>query len=153
MPLTRRTLLLAAAVLPLARPGTAQPAPAIHVVKDPNCECCTAWVEHLQANGFAVTVEEMHAGLLVAFKAERGVPLDLQSCHTAEVGGYIIEGHVPAGDIVHLLSERPEALGLAVPGMPYGSPGMGPEVEREAYEVVLFQADGATVAWASYEAA
>lgn len=153
MTLSRRALLLAAAALPLARPGAAQDAPAIHVVVDPNCECCTAWVEHLRAAGLAVTVEEMYAGLLVALKAEKGIPLDLRSCHTAEAGGYVIEGHVPAPDILRLLAERPEALGIAVPGMPWGSPGMGPEEEREAYEVTLFRADGTRAVWTAYAAA
>lgn len=153
MPLTRRHLLLACASLPLATPVLAQADRRIHVLKDPNCECCTGWVSHLQAAGFEVSVEEMHAGLLAAWKADAGVPLGLTSCHTGEAGGYLVEGHVPAADIDRLLAERPEALGLAVPGMPYGSPGMGPESERDAYDVILFRADGTTEVWASYEAA
>jgi hypothetical protein len=153
MPVTRRALLLAGAALPLAAPALAQPERTLHVRKDPSCECCTAWVEHLRQAGFDVTVEEVHAGLLVTYKAERGVPLELQSCHTGEAGGYVVEGHVPAADIDRLLAERPEALGLAVPGMPYGSPGMGDEAERDAYEVILFRADGTSEVWASYAAA
>lgn len=153
MPLSRRAFLTLSAALPFAGGATAQTAAAIHVRKDPNCECCTGWVEHLQANGFEVTVEELHAGLLVAFKTERSIPVELQSCHTGEVEGYLLEGHVPATDIERLLAERPDALGLAVPGMPFGSPGMGSEANREAYEVILFRADGAVETWTSYEAA
>lgn len=153
MPLTRRALLLAGASLPLAAPALAQASWRVHVLKDPNCECCTAWVDHLRAAGFEVDIEELHAGLLAVRKAELGVPLALQSCHTGETEGYVLEGHVPAADIERLLAERPGALGLAVPGMPYGSPGMGPETEREAYEVILFRDDGSTEMWASYEAA
>lgn len=153
MLLTRRALLLGAAILPLARPALAAPERRIHVRKDPNCECCTGWVEHLQAASFEVSVEEVHAGLLVAFKAERGIPVDLQSCHTGEAEGYLFEGHVPAGDVERLLTERPDALGLAVPGMPYGSPGMGMETERDAYEVILFRQDGSAEVWNTYGAA
>ena len=154
-PLTRRDLLLTSAALALATvaPAQAAPARAIHVRLDPNCECCTGWVAHLREAGFAVTEEEMHAGLLAAWKVQAGVPLPLNSCHTGEAGGYLFEGHVPAADVERLLQERPEALGLAVPGMPYGSPGMGPEEERDAYEVILFRADGTTEVWAAYAAA
>ena len=153
MPITRRVLLAAGAALPFAAPARAAPERRVHVRKDPNCECCTAWAAHLRDAGFDVTEEAMHAGLLVALKAEVGVPLELQSCHTGEAGGYVVEGHVPAADIDRLLAERPDALGLAVPGMPYGSPGMGPETERDAYEVVLFRRDGSTEVWTAYEAA
>lgn len=153
MPLSRRAFLVLSATLPWARGAAAQASGAIHVRKDPNCECCTGWVEHLRTAGFEVTVEEMHAGLLVAFKAERGIPVALQSCHTGEVEGYLLEGHVPAADVRRLLAERPAALGLAVPGMPYGSPGMGPESERDAYEVTLFRSDGSSDVWSAYEAA
>lgn len=153
MPLSRRAFLVLSATLPLARGATAQTSSAIHVRKDPNCECCTAWVDHLRAAGFEVTLEEMHAGLLVVFKAERGIPVALQSCHTGEVEGFLLEGHVPAIDIERLLAERPDALGLAVPGMPIGSPGMGSEAERDAYEVILFRKDGSAEVWNAYDAA
>lgn len=156
--LTRRALLASglasggALALAAASAG-AQEGPRIHVRLDANCECCTAWTAHLREAGFAVTEEEVYAGLLVAWKAERGIPLELQSCHTGETGGYLVEGHVPAADVERLLAERPDALGLAVPGMPYGSPGMGPEEDREAYDVILFRADGSTEVWSAYAAA
>lgn len=110
--------------------------PAILVHKDPNCGCCAGWVQHLKAAGFAVAVEET-ADLDVVRK-RLGVPVDLAACHTAEVAGYVIEGHVPAPAIRQLLEKRPVAIGLAVPGMPPGSPGMGGAPGR--YEVVLFGA-------------
>ena len=99
MLLTRRHLLLACASLPLATPVLAQTDRRIHVLKDPNCECCTGRVSYLQGAGFDVTVEEIHAGLLAVRKGELGVPINLQSCHTGEVEGYVLEGHVPAADI------------------------------------------------------
>jgi hypothetical protein len=153
--LTRRRLLLTGGALAVAAATPARAAldRSIHVRLDPNCECCTGWTAHLREAGFAVTEEEMHAGLLAVWKVEAGVPHRLISCHTGEAGGYVIEGHVPAADIDRLLLKRPDARGLAVPGMPYGSPGMGPETERDAYDVVLFRADGSTEIWAAYPAA
>ena len=123
----RRALLSGLAVATLAAsPGFAQPT-AIHVVKGTGCECCNAWVAYLRDEGFAVTEEERYGTLLMTYKNEVGVPQKMISCHTGMVDGYVLEGHVPAADIRRLLSERPEAIGLAVPGMPYGSPGMGSE--------------------------
>lgn len=152
---TRRRLLLSAGAFILAGavPSVAAPDRRIHVRLDANCECCAAWTAHLRDAGYAVTEETVYAGLLVVWKEERGIPIRLRSCHTGEAGGYLIEGHVPAADIDRLLLERPDAMGLAVPGMPYGSPGMGPETEREAFEVILFRADGTNEVWASYPAA
>ncbi|WP_249976831.1 DUF411 domain-containing protein [Vreelandella olivaria] len=97
-------------------------ASGIEVHSDPNCGCCGAWVDHLEEEGF--TVNHHRRDDLRAFKASNGVPPALASCHTAIVDGYVIEGHVPASDIQRLLDERPEVVGLAVPGMPHGSPGM-----------------------------
>ncbi len=157
MPITtsRRAFLVASAAWTFAAAGPARAATerTVHVRLDANCECCSAWTAHLREAGFDVTEEVLHAGLLVAYKAEKGIPLELQSCHTGEAGGYLLEGHVPAADIDRLLAERPVALGLAVPGMPYGSPGMGPEDDREAYEVILFRADGTREVWSAYGAA
>ena len=114
----------------------------IHVVKNPQCGCCNAWIEILEGKGFNVTTEDRSNSDLAVFKFENGIPKDMTSCHTAKIGGYFIEGHVPASDIKRLIAERPDALGLAVPAMPYGSPGMGPEDQREAYDVYIIRTDG-----------
>ncbi len=127
--------------------------PAIHVMKDPNCGCCSAWIEILENDGFAVTTEPSPGTLLMRYKLDNGIPQEMVSCHTGRVDGYMIEGHVPVAEIRRMLDERPDAVGLAVPGMPYGSPGMGPENEREAYEVFLVRRDGSTEVYASYSAA
>ena len=132
-------VLVAAAVLsPISTGVTAEQAP-ITVHKDPNCGCCTGWVRHLQKNGFATNVDE--TSQIDAVKERLGVPDDLVSCHTAEIAGYVIEGHVPAQAIRRLLMEKPTAKGLAVPGMPVGSPGMEGGAP-ETYEVVLFGSAG-----------
>ena len=127
--------------------------PAIHVMKDPNCGCCSAWIEILENDGFAVTTEPSPGTLLMRYKLDNGIPQEMVSYHTGRVDGYMIEGHVPVAEIRRMLDERPDAVGLAVPGMPYGSPGMGPENEREAYEVFLVRRDGSTEVYASYSAA
>jgi hypothetical protein len=142
-----------AASVATALPVAAQSRPAIHVLKDPNCGCCEAWVEVLQSEGFDVTVEASMGTLLARYKLENGIPQEMISCHTGRIEGYMIEGHVPVADIRRLLEERPDAVGLAVPGMPYGSPGMGLESEREAYEVFLIRRDGSTEVYARYSAA
>jgi hypothetical protein len=112
----------------LLMPAAAAPLAAITVHRDPSCGCCGAWVEHLRREGFDATIVETSA--LDAVKRRLGVPAELASCHTAEVQGYVVEGHVPASAIRKLLAERPQAAGLAVPGMPIGSPGMeGPRTE------------------------
>ena len=154
--MTRRRLLVSAASLAGMMPfvSAAQgSAPAIHVVKDNNCGCCSAWVEILRNTGFTVTTEASFGTLLIRHKLENGIPQEMHSCHTGEVDGYMIEGHVPPADIRRLLAERPDAIGLAVPGMPYGSPGMGPEDEREAYDVFLIRQDGSPEVFSSYETA
>ncbi|MEQ8233372.1 MAG: DUF411 domain-containing protein [Gammaproteobacteria bacterium] len=106
------------------------------VYKSPTCSCCTAWIEHLENNGFDVTVLEPTK--LDQVKSAHAVPSELRSCHTAAIGNYTIEGHVPAKDIRRLLTEQPNARGLAVPGMPVGSPGMEQGDRRDPYVVVLF---------------
>ncbi|MDO9524297.1 MAG: DUF411 domain-containing protein [Gemmobacter sp.] len=136
-----------------AVPVHAQALPPIHVVKDPGCPCCNAWISHLRDNGFPVSFEERNIEALEVYKREQGIPENLASCHTATIDGYVLEGHVPAADIRRLLSQRPVAIGLAVPGMPYGSPGMGPEAEREAYDVILIGKDGSATTFTSYAAA
>ena len=134
--LTRRGILGAAVVL-LANatcPVWAQPSPIV-VHKDPNCGCCSGWVRHLEKAGFVVKVTE--TADLDTVRKGLGVPADLASCHTAEVDGYVLEGHVPAAAVRRLLEERPNSIGLAVAGMPAGSPGMGGNVPQK-YEVILF---------------
>lgn len=153
--LSRRGFILGACAASVAAavPAKADAGSALHVLKDPNCGCCSAWVEIVQADGFEVTVEESAGTLLARYKLDNGIPQEIASCHTGRIAGYMIEGHVPPADIRRLLEERPDAIGLAVPGMPYGSPGMGSETEREAYEVFLIRRDGATEVFSSYGAA
>lgn len=122
------------------------------MVKGRGCACCSSWVEYLRVEGFAVTAEERYPGPLVAYKLELGIPQEAFSCHTALTEGYVLEGHVPVADINRLLATRPDAIGLAVPGMPYGSPGMGPEEAREAYDVLLILRDGSTEVFSRYAA-
>jgi hypothetical protein len=131
----------AGAVLAM-RPALAEAGlPKVVVSKDPSCGCCSGWVNHLKAAGFPVEVRETRE--INRVKVRLGVPQDLASCHTAEVGGYVIEGHVPADAIKRLLAEKPQAKGLAVSGMPVGSPGMEVKgVEDDTYEVVLFGPSG-----------
>jgi hypothetical protein len=123
--------------------------PSVLVHKDPACGCCAKWVEHLRAAGFTVTVDE--SAPMDAVKQRAGVPADKRSCHTAEVGGYFIEGHVPAQDIVRLVTEKPRARGLAAPGMPMGAPGMEmPGMPPAKYAVELVHADGSTEVFAEH---
>jgi hypothetical protein len=136
-----------------ALPAGAEGRPGLHVLRDPDCGCCSAWVEILQADGFEVTVEESEGAALAQYKLDNGIPQAMGSCHTGKIAGYMIEGHVPPADIRRLLDERPDAIGIGVPGMPYGSPGMGPESEREAFEVFLIGRDGSTSVYTSYAAA
>jgi hypothetical protein len=145
--------LLAAAVGALALPrllNAAPPPPVVDVWKSPSCGCCKDWVTHMQAQGFRVRV---HDSGNTAARARLKIPMALGSCHTASVGRYAIEGHVPARDVQRLLREQPYAVGLAVPGMPVGSPGMdGPEYggQRDPYEVLLVSRDGSTRVYSSY---
>ena len=115
------------------------------VYKSPTCGCCKNWISHLQENGFTVEVHNRHD--MSPIKSELGVPRHLQSCHTAKVGDYVVEGHVPAEEIARLLDEKPAVMGLAVPGMPMGSPGMeGPR--KDAYDILTFQKNGRTSVYA-----
>lgn len=123
---------------------------AMTIHKDPNCGCCTAWAERMTASGdFAATlVDEAD---MVGVKTQLRVPPELASCHTTEVAGYVIEGHVPAADIRRLLDEKPAGvIGLAVPGMPAGSPGMEVRGRRDPYEVLAFRADGSATVFARH---
>ncbi|GJD87961.1 MULTISPECIES: DUF411 domain-containing protein [Methylobacterium] len=138
---TRRAMLAGLAVgMALGPRALAAGLPEVAVTKDPTCGCCEKWVAHMREAGFTVTVTE---GPVNPVKARLGVPRDLASCHTAQVDGYAIEGHVPAGAIKRLLAERPQGIGLAVPGMPVGSPGMEVDgMEPATYDVVLFGPEG-----------
>lgn len=128
----------------------AAPGPLVEVWKDPNCGCCGDWVKHLEANGLRVKVHDTGN---TAMRARLGVAAKYGSCHTGFVGGYAIEGHVPAREVIRLLRDRPDAIGLAVPGMPVGSPGMdGPAYgnRRDAYEVLLLTRDGGSKVFQAY---
>ena len=147
----RRLFCAGAGAVALAAAAPARAAPVMTVHKDPSCGCCGAWVEHVRAAGYEARVVEVQA--INAVKARLGVPPELRSCHTAEIDGYLLEGHVPAEAIARLLAERPKARGLAVPGMPIGSPGM--EVEGQAphvYDVMLF-GEGEPTSYMRFEGA
>lgn len=140
-----------AASVAAAVPVAADARPELHVFKDPDCGCCAAWAEILKADGFEVTVEESRRTALGRYKLDNGIPHEMASCHTGRIADYMIEGHVPPADI-RRLQERQDAIGLAAPGMPFGSPGKGSETEREAYEVFLIRSDGSTEVFSSYGA-
>lgn len=127
--------------------GTVAADPTITVYKTPTCGCCTKWVEHLRANGLAVETTDLED--LRAIKSMSGIAPEQASCHTARVDGYVIEGHVPASDIKRLLAERPTAIGLTVPGMPLGSPGME-HPNPQHYEVLLLDEAGSTRVFAEH---
>ena len=139
------------AMAPLALIACAQAVSAttIDVVKTPWCGCCSEWIERMQDAGFTMTVRDVENTTPVADAA--GVPANLRSCHTASVGGYAIEGHVPAEDIRRLLDEKPDAVGLAVPGMPAGSPGMEVPGRSDTFQTVLIMRDGKHKIWATHE--
>lgn len=134
--------LIGLAVIPPAA-SRASTAPAMVVHRDPGCGCCEDWVTHVRAAGIEATI--VNEADMNAIKTRLGVPDALVSCHTAEIGGYVIEGHAPAKAILQLLRDKPEAIGLSAPGMPVGSPGMEGGGSAEAFEVVLFGANGARV--------
>ncbi len=141
--INRRGLLVAAAGL-FTGPGFAATLPPMIVHRYPSCGCCGAWVDIMRAAGFAVTVKEH--GQMDRVKQSLGVPSELQSCHTAEIAGFVIEGHVPPAEVKRLLAEAPKGRGLTVPGMPIGSPGM--EVagaKPDTYSVLLFGSDAPSI--------
>jgi len=146
--MTRKTFVKALAAVPTAMVFRLLAAtPTIQVFKTSTCGCCGNWVKHLQANGFEVAVKDvLDTG---EYRRKYGVPEKLLSCHTGVVEGYALEGHVPAAEIHRLLQERPRAKGLAVPGMPMGSPGMEGSVSQ-AYSVILFDGEGRTSVFKSY---
>ncbi len=122
----------------------------ITVWKTPNCGCCKDWVAHLQSNGFQVVTHDVPDTAPVRQKLS--LPAKFGSCHTAQLGAYVLEGHVPASEVRRLLREKPKAVGLAVPGMPVGSPGMEMGDTRDAFEVMLVLADGSSRVYQSYPA-
>lgn len=151
----RKTFALGAALFALTlTTGAATPSvdlipkqTKITVYKDPGCRCCKSWIEHLIKHGYGVDAKDTPD--MAEVKRTLGVPDALTSCHTAVVNGYLIEGHVPAADIARLLKEKPKVAGLAVPGMPMGSPGMeGPQ--QQHYQVLSFDKNGKTKIFASY---
>jgi hypothetical protein len=121
--------------------------PPVTVYKDPSCGCCKKWVEHMQKSGFAVTAHD--SSDMDAIKDHYGVPSGVRSCHTALVGSYVVEGHVPAPDIDRMLAEQPKVAGLAVPGMVTGSPGMEGLMSK-SYVVLAYQKTGTTTPFASH---
>ncbi|MFN0190571.1 MAG: DUF411 domain-containing protein [Aestuariivirga sp.] len=122
--------------------------PEMIAYRNPGCGCCSKWAMGLQADGFLVKLVDDTD--LAGRRAAAGVPADLAGCHTAFLGNYVIEGHVPSEDIVRFLKEKPDALGLAVPGMPLGSPGMETAGAPDKYDVILFKADGSRRVFASH---
>ncbi|ODS58185.1 MAG: hypothetical protein ABS36_04390 [Acidobacteria bacterium SCN 69-37] len=155
MTLTRRSWLrvtttAAAAMVPAFTLGAegAQALPAVTVHKDPSCGCCSLWIGHMERAGFRVTATDTTN--MPALHAKLGVPAHVQSCHTAVVDGYLVEGHVPADEVKRLLKSRPAVKGIAVPGMPLGSPGMEQGNVKHQYSVLTFDEAGRTTVFARY---
>jgi hypothetical protein len=140
--LTIATSLLFVAALAVAAQQKPAGSTSVVVYKTPTCGCCSNWVAHLRANGFQVEANDVSDAQVRAVGASAGVTDDLASCHTAKVGGYTVEGHVPAADIQRMLKEKPAIAGIAAPGMPMGSPGMEQGSRKEAYDVIAFTKDG-----------
>ena len=139
-----------AAISALSSPAMAERvATPLTVYKDPSCGCCTKWVAHLNANGLKPVVKDRSD--MAALKDSLGVPKNLRSCHTAVVGKYVIEGHVPAADLKRLLATAPkDVIGIAVPDMPAGSPGMEMGARKERYDVIAFGSSGSTHVFATH---
>src|SRR6187549_1894615 len=151
--MSRSTVIaLAVAALALVGAVAAQQKPAgplVEVFKSPTCGCCSQWVEHMRKNGFNVHATDVND--LTAIKKSRGVPDQVQSCHTAVVNGYVVEGHVPAADVQRMLKEKPAIAGIAVGGMPAGSPGMDyPGVTPQPFNVTSFDKSGALRVFAKH---
>jgi hypothetical protein len=153
----RTTAAIAAlAVAGLGLVAYAQPKPVSSrtgvavVYKTPTCGCCSLWVEHLKKNGFPTEVHDVSAAQVRSVSQSAGLAEDHTSCHTARIGGYIVEGHVPAADIQRMLKEKPAIAGIAAPGMPMGSPGMEQGGRTQAYDVIAFTKDGKTSVFAKH---
>lgn len=143
----RRTSLLIVALALWAGIAPAQAAERVEVFKSPYCGCCEKWVEHLRKAGFEVITRDVND--VPGARRKLGMPERFGSCHTARVGGYVVEGHVPAADVERLLKEKPRAVGLAAPGMPQGSPGMETS-HPQPYDTLLVQADGSATVFAKH---
>jgi hypothetical protein len=144
------TLTLAAPAL-IGAPALLRAAtPPLEVARSPSCGCCGAWVDRMRAAGFDTRIAEMDDDALQALKLRSGLHPEVWSCHTASIAGYVIEGHVPAADIRRLIAEQPAALGLAVPGMPVGSPGMEMGGRVDPYAVLLLGFDGSAAVFAAH---
>lgn len=148
--MNRRHFLTAALAAPLlARPAFAA-SHVMEVYKSPTCGCCSAWIDHIRRAGLDAVARDISQEALYGLKARAGITPDHASCHTAILGEYVIEGHVPADDILRLMVERPEALGLAVPGMPIGSPGMEMGSERERFDTLLLARNGSAIVFSTH---
>ena len=139
-----------ATLLMLGAAALAQAADQVDVYRSDGCDCCGKWAEHLKKSGFKVRLQNLSSSRLSRLKTDAGVRPEYASCHTAKVQGYYIEGHVPAEDVKRLLKERPEAIGLSVPGMPIGSPGMEVGDTKQPYQVLLLKRDGTTEVYAKH---
>jgi hypothetical protein len=129
---------------------TPKSGPSMIVYKSPTCGCCSAWADHVRAAGFQVEVQSLSNDKLQAISREGGVTNDLASCHTAKVGDYTVEGHVPAADIQRLLKEKPAVAGIAVAGMPIGSPGMEQGSRKDPFNTIAFTKDGRKTVFAKH---
>lgn len=150
MNVTRRHALMAMGAVILTGPAHAAEPVVLRVAKTPTCGCCNAWIQHMTEAGFTVEAGNMDHDALQRLKADMGIRPQHLSCHTGVIEGYVIEGHVPAEDVRALLAERPAALGLTVPGMPIGSPGMEMGDEREPYDTLLMGYDGTATTFRSH---
>lgn len=135
-------------IVPAMRAFAAPPGPEVQVFKSPTCGCCGSWVEHMRGAGFTVKVTEVDD--TTAARKRLGLPDRYGSCHTATVGGYVLEGHVPAAEVKRLLAAKPKAIGLTVPGMPPSAPGMDVPGRKDPYQVLLVDASGQSTVFANY---
>jgi hypothetical protein len=143
--MNRRNFLLTASGAVLAAGPVFAATPRMQVLKSPTCGCCSAWIAHVKSAGIDVDAQDVTQDALWTAKDNAGITPELSSCHTGSIEGYFIEGHVPAADIQRLLAERPDALGLTVPGMPIGSPGMEMGDQRDAFDTLLILRGGETL--------
>ncbi len=142
------SLILSFGMLNISAVAQAAPQPEMTVYKSPTCGCCKKWISHLEKNGFKVTAHNVQS--VQPYKIKNKITPELASCHTARINGYTIEGHVPAKDILRLLKEKAKVSGLAVPGMPVGSPGMEMGNRKDNYDVVSFDDNGKQEVFSSY---